>query len=488
MAQFSKGRFQARLYGFCWTILETRQPDFNAEKVKKQSPMLTVVQALNFASESEKQIINQLTDIIKLKPESSDQGESLLGAIEGKKVVYQKLDPHLLLKDQDLTDVGGKNNTKQNSSTFKSCLIPIAILFLVIIGFRIHNSDFCRERRAYRAIVKAETTVEEDQAILDYIADFPNGKHSEDVYYRSAKLNANDDFYITRYLDKYPHGKHYAEVELLYDNCLYNYIADKQYHMTDVMTYLSVFPRGIHALRVNQMCDSIWESEAAKYHAQLKTKKATKAVKYIDAMLEYMRNQRVNVLVITTESTLKLKDYTEYSQSVRDNIEANDYYEYLPIHGNVVSLKNNFSQGSQEALNQILSRGLQASFDSIFTPGFIQVTDDIRNAKKSCPSAVFHYEIKSQEYNQWGTTYPHLWIYSVNNIPMKYLIGIAISCRVKFTIPNSDITYELSGKGAPEKDISGIKNLSDGYKQMTMISFARFSNDLYSKFGLKKIY
>lgn len=490
MAQFTKGRFHTRLYAFCWTILETRQPDFDADKVKQQNSVLTILQALNYATETEKSVITKLTDLLKTKPDIEDQHDALLGALEGKKVIYQKLDPNLLLLDKDLptsNSTGTTSASGKSSTSYKSCLIPIAIFILVIIGFRIHNSEYCREWRAYRAITKANSIYEQKDAVRAYIADFPQGKHAEDVYYRSAKLNSNDEFYITRYMDKYPRGEHYAEVKQIYDECLFNNIKLNQYQLTDVMTYLSKFPKGTHATEVNQMCDSIWNTEIAKYHKQIKKMKATKATKYFDAMLDYMKSQRVNELVFTTESTLKLKDYTEYSQSVRDDVEANDSYERLPIHGNVISLKKNFSQASQSALNKILSQGLQASFDSIFTPGFIHVTESA-STLTSYPRAVFKYEITSQEYDVWGVKYPHLWVYTTNDIPLKYLIGITISCRVKFTIPNSDITYELSGKGAPEKDINGIRDVADGYKQMTMISFARFSNDLSSKFGLKEVY
>ena len=490
MAQFTKGRFHARLYAFCWTILETRQPNFNADIVKKQSPVLTMIQATNYATEIEKQIISQLSDLLKSKPDINDEQDSILGALEGKQVVYQKIDPYLLLEDKDLTALTNNGDTGNSgtSSMLKSCLIPLAIFILVTIGFRIHNSDYFRERRAYRAVTKALFQYEKDDAIRAYIEDFPDGKHAEDVYYRSVKLHPDDDFYITRYMKKFYQSEHYDEVKTIYDECLFHYIERRGYRMKDVMAYLNNIPDGAYTNEVNRMCDSIWDAEINKYRAQPKAKKAAKATRYLDAMLDYMKKLRVNVLVITTESTYKLKDYTEYSQAVRDIMEMNDRYELLPVQGNVISLKDNFSRGNQSALNQILSQGLQASFDSIFTCGFIQVVDDSRNYKTSYPRAVFSYEIESQEDEIWGTAYPQLWVYYENKIPKKYLVGISISCRVHFTIPNSDITYELSGKGVPEKDINGIRDITDGYRQMTIMSFARFSNDLYAKFGLKEVY
>ena len=103
MAQFTKARFQARLYAFCWTILETRQPDFDGDKMKEQSWIITIFQSMEYANEQEKEVIQKFPEIIKYKPDEDDQNDSIVGTIEGKQVVYKNVDVQLLLKDVDIT-------------------------------------------------------------------------------------------------------------------------------------------------------------------------------------------------------------------------------------------------------------------------------------------------------------------------------------------------------------------------------------------------
>lgn len=487
MAQFTKTRFQTRLYAFCWTILETRQPNFDGEKVKNQNWILTILQSLEYASEEEKAVINKLPDIIKDKPDEEDQRSSIMGALEGKQVVYKRMNPNVLLEERDFlsTDTEQKRSSESTNSTGKYIALGVVV---VLLGIVIYNLPITREWRAYRAITTAGSTYVERHAIKTYMQNFPKGKHLEDVSYRNVLLNTDDETCMTQYMQTFPEGAHIGEVRQAYDDCLYNRILQQGNQMTDIMYYIGKLPNGTYNKEVNRLCDSIWDYEIAKYHAHSQAKKSPKAVKYLDTMLEYMKTNRVNELVFSTESKYKLKDYTEYSQSIRDDMEYLDALERLPVHGNVVSIKDNFSSENKSSLDAIINRGLQASFDSIFTPGFIKVSDRVQKRAVPFPQARFNYEIKSQEYTSRGKSYPQLWTYSMNHVPIKYLIGIDIFFHVVFTIPNSNVTYEFSGKGQPEKDISGIQDISDGYRQMTIMSFARFSNTMYAKFGLKEVY
>lgn len=80
----TRNRLQARLYGFCWTILEQRQPNFNADETKKQEMIITILKSLNFATEAESAVINK---VVKLVSEITDVGteqDAAIGALEGK--------------------------------------------------------------------------------------------------------------------------------------------------------------------------------------------------------------------------------------------------------------------------------------------------------------------------------------------------------------------------------------------------------------------
>lgn len=376
--------------------------------------------------------------------------------------------------------------------TFKSCLIQFGILILVILEAGFYKSEFCRERRAYRAVTKALFEYDKDNAIRSYIDDFPYGRHAEDVYYRSVKLHADDESCITRYMQEFPQGQHHDEVQKIYDECLFHNIAKRGYRMSDVVTYLSSFPDGTYTNEANRICDSIWDSEIMNYYARSKSKKTTAAAMYLDSMFEYMKANRVTALAYTTTSKYQLKDYEDYSQEIRDVMEMEDRYKVLPIAGNVLSLKENFTAENKLLLKDIFKKGLQASFDSIFSPGFIQVVAHskakVGDKKILLPVVKFDYLITNQEEEFLGEIFPQLWIYSKNKVPKNYLMGISILYHVKFTIPDSDISYEFTDKGTPESEVGKIRDINDGYRHMTIMSFERFSDKICKSFGWNGIY
>ena len=376
--------------------------------------------------------------------------------------------------------------------TFKSWLIQFAVLIVVTLGVSFYKSEFCRERRAYREVTKALFEYDKEMAIMSYIDAFPDGRHAEDVYYRSVKLHADDESGITRYLTKFPEGEHHDEVQQIYDECLFHNIAKRGYRMSDVVTYFSTFPDGAYTNEVNRISDSIWDSEITNYYARSKSKKATKATMYLDAMFDYMKANRVTSLAYTTTSKYQLKDYEDYSQEIRDVMEMEDRYKLLPVAGNVLSLKENFTAENKLLLKDIFKKGLQASFDSIFSPGFIQVVAHsnakVGDKKIPLPEVRFDYLITNQEEEFLGEQFPRLWIHSENNAPRNYLMGIAILYHVKFTIPGSDISYEFTDKGSTENEIGKIRDLNDGYRLMTIMSFERFSDKIYQSFGWNSIY
>lgn len=147
MAQFSKKRFQARLYALCWTILETRQPDFDGDSVKKQNWIITILQSLEYANEQEKEVIKKLPEIIKNKSDDANQNDSILGTVEGKQIIYKDLDVQFLLEDVDITsyisalesaqcvsaDIKVKKEDKKESLIIGGTLLVLVILVVGIV-------------------------------------------------------------------------------------------------------------------------------------------------------------------------------------------------------------------------------------------------------------------------------------------------------------------------------------------------------------------
>lgn len=101
---FSSLRFQGRVYGFAWVIIEQRDPSYNGEKLKNESFLVVVLKALDFATEQETNIINRLVRLVNEKPrvDSTGEQESILGALEGKMIIYKNMNPELLFLDQEI--------------------------------------------------------------------------------------------------------------------------------------------------------------------------------------------------------------------------------------------------------------------------------------------------------------------------------------------------------------------------------------------------
>jgi hypothetical protein len=211
-------------------------------------------------------------------------------------------------------------------------------------------------------------------------------------------------------------------------------------------------------------------------------------------MLQYMKQNRINTIKVMVNPTIELKDYTEYDENVRLFIETFSHNDALPVKGNVISIKENFSEGDNNSLMQILIDGVQKSMNRIFSYGFVKVEKDdgihyIDQPKKSNqPVLRFDYTIKSQEDKVGKYVLPHLWTYVDNNIPIKHLLGISITFKAHFTLPNSNTTYDYRESSAPKNNIENIENLNDGYRQMTMVCFGLYSNKMARNMGLAEAY
>lgn len=317
-------------------------------------------------------------------------------------------------------------------------------------------------------------------AIVALIVAIPSIKENR-LYHQAMD---GDEYVCDEYIYKYPDGKHL-------DDVMYRKTVCVDYPLTAINDYIQKFPAGKHVDEVNAIYENLWDEEIAKYNSRDKVKESEEAVRYMLEMLNYMKEHHVNAIQVSVNSTLKLKDYDEYDKSIQQLMEILYEDEVLPLKAeNIVSLKSNFQQGDVSNLEKILVDGVQESMDNMFTPGFIIVksSNEYDDQQIECPELAFNYTIESQE----DSEFPHFWIYTEESygrdIPKKYLIGITIRFNADFSIPNSNVSYSYSEKGTPEDDISGIDDISDGYRRMTQICFAQFSNKMSKNMGLKETY
>ena len=117
--ELSKARLLGRLYGFCWVLIEQRDPKYDGEKLKGQAPMILVLQSMGFANKEEMEVINKALEVISHHVDnnqsidsSEEQREYLVGALEGKLIEYQHMNPQVLLEDKEI-----KSNNNSNEQT-----------------------------------------------------------------------------------------------------------------------------------------------------------------------------------------------------------------------------------------------------------------------------------------------------------------------------------------------------------------------------------
>lgn len=449
MATFSKARYQARLFGLCWAILEKRDKEFDAEKLKKQDWIVIVLHALDYATDAEKEVITQLPDIIKVKHDIADDRAAMIGAIEGKNIVYFNRDPHELYLDRDLIQAKKESSGSDISNFSRKKLIIWGCIVAFFLGLIIYNLPICQEYREYRAVVKSKTVYSCDSYFQQYGM---NARHSDDVMYTKIVATNYDVPTMALFLSSYPKNEHIAEVKKIYD--------------------------------------SAWDNEIAKYENSDKSKYSEDAEKFMKAMLDYLHKHYCNEIVVDVDMKLNLKEYDEYPDYAREYIERCYFKEGLLVSEGMVSLKRNFTTSNQQELMKILIDGVQKSMDRIFTPNFIRVTTTSPKTKK-LPQLCFRCNVQSKEvFDGIPAVYGYYETNENGNNEriLAYLMGISIDFSASFSIPNNKITYSYSEIGEPEKSIQGIIDIKDGYLRMSAMCFAQFSNKMSRNLGLQEVY
>ena len=446
----SKSRWQGRLIGMLFHI--ALQQNISRESIGKMTMMELYLKVLSLATNDEKEILRILSNKLSTSSNQKNDGndyneknEEQIGFNEAIKIRNQYGNFNKIIEERDFNEEEKKRKKKIN-------IITLSIIGAIILAITIYNLPYFKEIRFYNQVVEAA----DENICNEYIQQYPQGRHIEDVYLLKIDLTNN---------------------------------------MTNISSYIQEFPQGKYVTRVNQICDSLWDIEIEKYNAKDKSQSNPYAVKYMNELLQYMKNNRINTINLSINPNIKLKDFNSYSENIRELIKF--FYETpeLPFDENLVSITEEFTNADNYTLCEILSGGLQRSLNRIFTPDFFAITSEINDTKS--PQVIFNYTIKNQEESDYGITVPVIWTYSESTStygintqykPKAYLIGIAINLDASFTIPNSSTTFHYQEEGEPSDNINDIKNIKDGYRRMTTVCFKIFSNEMINNLGLEGVY
>lgn len=450
---FLSPRWYGRLLGLLVNLAQKRGVKFENEKELTLLDLFVKVSAV--IKENENEVINQLMKKWSEQKKYEDENHISVnkhddkqlqerGSSEVSIILREGIGLDKLLEEIDFYAEEERRMAETKKKNARKTYAIYGVIAAIIITITIYNLPYFKELRFYNEVVKIQL----------------RDKCSE-------------------YYDKFPEGRHYEDV-------MYLEISLTTHPIKSIMAFLQKFPKGKYANEMNARCDSLWDKEIAKYEARDKTKESPAAVKYMTEMLHHMKAYRINTIQLNMNPTIELKDYEEYDESMRNILEIFSTDGTLPLKGNVLSLKSNFTQEDEHRLKQILAEGVQTSFARMFSPDFVIVKSHDKASEMS-PILSFNYAIKNR--NEKSTNeIPNIWTYTSNGKVEAYILAIDVKFDVLFSIPNSKMTYTYSEIGEPGDEIRGIQDIKDGYRQMTQICFAKFSNKMSENLGLEEVY
>lgn len=333
----------------------------------------------------------------------------------------------------------------------KKKFIIVILIIAAIVAAVIFFLPMIQEMLAYNK-VNNEQTVE---ACDSYEKDWPEGKHIEDVLYMRVQIGKDDGTCINeicKYLEKYPDGKYVKEV--------------------------------------NNRWDEIWDKEIKKYEATEKSLASADGLDMMQEMLQYMKRERINTLLVTCNPTLDIKDFDEYDEDTQLLMQRTNETS-LPYKEGIVSVKSNYDTSSLEALNNLVVSEMQQHMNQVFSTDFIKVvsadkTKDEMKAKM--PTATFDYKINNIEMAIGDKPYPQIWSYPATEDdegnPDGFLLGLYVDININFSIPGSPKTYSDMCSSEISDYLEQVKNLNDGYKEMTTFLLQDQMAKIAKKIGL----
>ena len=408
-----------------------------------------IINVLPKADKDEEPIVRKLMDkFSEAKQKEKDNGVEISDATE-----------------EDLNNKGFQETMIVLKERKKKSLIVWACIGAVILGFIIYNLPYFKEMRFYNEVKEAHTIYSCER----YYREYPKGRHYEDVMdielqqAEASKGGSKPIDVLTRYLHKFPDGK--------------------------------------YATRYNAKCDSLWDTEIAKYNERDKSHESPEAVKFMTEMLNYMKAKRVNTVNLKINPSINLKDYSEYDDDTKTLLRILCTMEKSDIDTTkILSLKDNFTEQDRGTLVNILVEGVEKSFGRMFSSDFVAINKKSDDFDEDAPDLNINYEIKNQEIELGEAAIPNIWTYNEQVLPwatgkiknpfytIGYILGIDVKFETQFTIPGSSTTYTYTEVGEPGKEIKNIKSISEGYRRMTQVCFAKFSNKMSDNLGLEETY
>lgn len=448
-------RWYGRLQGLLLIVARRKGVTFEDQQSVTMVALLSKVLAL--VDDDLRSVINELmrkwNDAVKVENDSGiaiseDEGARLVevGRREAAFVMQSWL-YRRLLENVDLDAEREAAQAAEERKKRRNRVITLSVLGALVLFIVIYNLPYFKELRFYNEVRKTQTV----EQCNKYYSEYPEGRHYEDVMGIESQISPSPVKVLARYLNRFPDGKYADEMSREYE--------------------------------------TLWNEEIAIYEHRDKTGEDPEAVRYMDAMLHYMKDNRLGTVCLRMNPHIDLKDISEYDETALDLLGM-FMDSSLPLTAdNILSLKDNFTSSDKGVLMQILSEGIEESFGRMFSPDFVSVVPE-SSAEEKSPVLTIDYEIKNELFyeGEEGYDLPSIWVYSVDGVPKAYVLAIKVEFDARFSLPGSDMTYAYSEVGDPGEEIAGILSIKDGYRRMTQRCFAKFSDMMSKNLGLDPVY
>jgi len=336
--------------------------------------------------------------------------------------------------------------------------IALGALGAFVLAIIIYNLPYFAENRAFGEVKK---TIDEgycytyDTAVEHYYYQYPEGRHVEEVHFlpiRSCR-KFGQPIYAVKAAEK----------------------------------YLNRFPDGKYADEVTGIYNDIWNDEISRFNEQAADKATAKGAEFVRNMLEYMKEKRVSTIAVTGNPTLNLKEYAEYPEIIRHALEQNaNENSDIKLPDDMVTIKDKISERLALSWTDIIAQALQNGFNRVLTENFITFVNK-NEAAPASPEVIVDYTVSTQETGQGSYACPDIWVHTskLNNLTMSrsFILGIGMTFDAHFTLPDSNITYNIQGNGdAGSEDIQASPDVA--YNIMCERCTERFSEKIAAQFGI----
>lgn len=370
----------------------------------------------------------------------------------------QSYGTYLFLNEDFLAEREEKLRAKKARNK-RTMMIVLGAIAAVVLGVVIYNLPYFKEIRAYDRVKDAYSdgySWELDYSVDDYIMEYPEGKHLDEVLMIMVKAKQKDD------------------------NAVYTLNAAEQ--------YLELLPDGPNAAECRQIISDIWDAEIAKYQSRVQT--PTKATEFVVSMLQYMKRENVRKVAVKITPNIQVKDFDDYSPEVKRMMEY-FYSDSDPKLSTLLSVKAQLFKINKDSWGQYIIDGLNRGFNKVLTPSFIEFENvaDISDVDDKLPMVNVDYTVKTQE-DQYGL--PDLWIYtsSYGGVTLQankcLVFGISMEFEAAFDLPATGQKLDIKSQGNPgDSDIKAAPE--DAYGIMCSRCTQVFAEDLSRQLGLPQV-